>query len=182
MIGFKSIADERLDFALACVQKVIGQAEASLSEEERKQTPAARKDLKKGTPSELAKNYHQYIKSFGMLVLNSGLVAALLFAQGKANKGDKKAEAYNLIIEHLTKWLRCSGYLEKVDDECENIQNVQDREKEAQKAKNSIQQLYSKDSPHIRQATREALAFLQDLKRVADARLQKPEKTGNDGK
>lgn len=163
MIGFKSIAGKRLDFALARVQEVINQAEASLSEEERRQTPAARKDLKKGTPSEVAKNYHQYIKSFGMLMLNSGLVAALLFAQGKANKkSDDKAKAYSLIIEHLISWLKERGCV-------------------SQHGKAAIKELYGQDSPYIRQATREALAFLQDLKRVADARLQKPEKTEKDG-
>jgi CRISPR type III-B/RAMP module-associated protein Cmr5 len=165
MIGFKSIADKRLDFALRCLQEVIDETESFLSEEERRETPVARKKLNKGRkPSEVAKNYHQYIKSFGMLMLNSGLVAALLFAQGKANKGDKKAEAYDLIIKHLTEWLQSRGCV-------------------SQPSKAAILELYGANSPHhIRQATREALMFLQDLKRVADARLQKPEKSENGDK
>lgn len=164
MIGLKNIANDRLKFALTCVQEVINKAEeAFLSEEERLQIPAARKKLnKENKPSEVAKNYHQYIKSFGMLMLNSGLVAALLFAQGKANKGnDNKAKAYDFIIKHLTEWLQ--------------LQNCV-----SQAGKAGIEELYGKDGADIRQATREALAFLQDLKRVADARFQKPEKQVND--
>lgn len=159
MIGIKNIADDRLGFALKCVQEVIDLAETFLSEEERKQTPIARKGLGRNNDDiEVAKNYHQYIKSFGMLMLNGGLVAALLFAQGKANKGnDNKAKAYGFIIKHLTEWLQ--------------LQNCV-----SQAGKADIEELYGKDGADIRQATREALAFLQDLKRVADARLQKPEK------
>jgi CRISPR type III-B/RAMP module-associated protein Cmr5 len=156
MIKIKSIADERLDFAFDCVQEVINEAEHYLSKEERTYTPAERKRLDKGKPSELAKYYHQYIKSFGMLMLNSGLVAALLFAQGKANKSDDKAKAYELIILHLTQWL-------------------QQREFIGQQGLQAIIELFNKEGSDIRIITRESLSFLEDLKRVADARFYKPE-------
>lgn len=161
MMIFKSIADERLDFALNCVQEVIKKTESYLSVEERTYTPADRKDLEKGQPAPLAKNYHQYIKSFGMLMLNSGIVAALLFAQGKANKSDEKAEAYRLIIAHLISWLQCR---------CLISQTPNERNKKV-----AIEELFCKDSSSIRISTREALSFIEDLKRVADARLYKPE-------
>lgn len=150
MIRFKSIAEQRLEFAFNCVQEVIAKAENYLSLEEQQLTPAARRSLKKGKPDEVAKTYHQYVKSFAMLALNSGLTAALLFAQGKANKGGNEGEAYKWIIKHLTEWLN--------KQEC-----VQDKE--------PIVALYQQNSSNIRRATLEALRFLEDLKRVADARL-----------
>ncbi|MDX1909422.1 MAG: type III-B CRISPR module-associated protein Cmr5 [Bacteroidia bacterium] len=156
MISIKSIADERLDFAFDCVQIVIKSTESHLSAEEQTYTPAARKGLNKGKPTEVAKNYHQYIKSFGMLMLNSGLVAALLFAQGKAKKGDEKGKAYGLIISHLTTRLKNRELITQVD-------------------KQAIEELFNKDGSDIRIITREALSFLEDLKRVADARLYNPE-------
>lgn len=152
MIRFKSISEQRLEFAFKCVQKVIEETENYLSEEEQKLTPAARRNLKKGAPDEVAKTYHQYVKSFAMLTLNSGLTAALLFAQGKANKGGNEGAAYKLIIKHLTEWLKEQHY-------------VQSTEKEA------ITSFYQNNSSNIRRATLEALRFLEDLKRVADARL-----------
>ncbi len=152
MIKFKSIAEQRLDCAFKKVQEVIRREENYLSEEERQMTPAARKNLRKGKPGEAAVAYHQYVKSFAMLVLNSGLVAALLFAQGKANK----AKAYGLIIDHVTAWLNKQGHVEAVGTA-------------------AIKELYAKDGYQIRPATLEAIRFLEDLKRVADARLYKPE-------
>ncbi len=150
MIPFKSISDQRLDFAFDCVQKVIESSEKN--ESTAQLTPAARKSLNKDKPEEWAKAYHQYVKSFAMLVLNSGLTAALLFAQGKANKEGDEGTAYKRIIEHLTKWLKEQG--------C-----VQGEEKDA------IAGLYTQNSPEIRRATLKAVRFLEDLKRVADARL-----------
>ena len=163
MIKFKSIAEQRLDCAFKKVQEVILKEENYLSEEERQMTPAARKTLGKGKPGEAAAAYHQYVKSFAMLVLNSGLVAALLFAQGKANKRDNKGKAYGLIIGHLTAWLQVRGHTSVTDTD-------------------AIKELYAKNSADIRPATLEAIRFLEDLKRVADARLYKPdEKTDENG-
>lgn len=153
MIRFKSIAEQRLEFAFNCVQEVIAEAEKNyLSAEERQLTPAARRNLKKGKPDEVAKTYHQYVKSFAMLALNSGLTAALLFAQGKANKGGNEGEAYKLIIKHLTEWLKSRKYVNSAGTP-------------------AITCLYQQNSFDIRRATLEALRFLEDLKRVADARL-----------
>lgn len=153
MIRFKSIAEQRLEFAFNCVQEVIAKAEKNyLSAEEQQLTPAARRSLKKGKPEEVAKTYHQYVKSFAMLALNSGLTAALLFAQGKANKGGNEGAAYKLIIKHLTEWLKKQGCVQAIE-------------------KDAIISLYQQNSPDIRRATLEALRFLEDLKRVADARL-----------
>ena len=163
MIKFKSIAEQRLDCAFKKVQEVICKEENYLSEEERQMTPAARKTLGKGKPGETAAAYHQYVKSFAMLILNSGLVAALLFAQGKANKKDNKAKAYGLIIDHVTAWLNKQGHAKT-------------------SGKDAIKELYAKKGYQIRPATLEAIRFLEDLKRVADARLYKPEeKTENNG-
>lgn len=163
MIRFKSIAEQRLDFAFKKVQKVIAQEEGHLSNEESQMIPSARQALNKGKPGETAKYYHQYVKSFAMLVLNSGLVAALLFAQGKANKGGTKGDAYEFIINHLTAWLKEHNVIAT-----EGIQ--------------AIKSLYGKSSHEIRPATLEAIRFLEDLKRVADAGLYKPdEKTNNNG-
>lgn len=164
MIKFKSIAEQRLDCAFKKVQEVIRREENYLSEEERQMTPAARKTLGKGKPGEAAAAYHQYVKSFAMLVLNNGLVAALLFAQGKANKRDNKGKAYELIIGHLTAWLQVRGHTSVTDTD-------------------AIKELYTKkNSAEIRIATLEAIRFLEDLKRVADARLYKPdEKTESNG-
>lgn len=159
MIKFKSIAEQRLDCAFKKVQEVIRKEENYLSEEERQMTPAARKTLGKGKPGEAATAYHQYVKSFAMLVLNSGLVAALLFALGKANK----KEAYGLIIDHVTAWLNKQGHAKT-------------------SGKDAIKELYAKKGYQIRPATLEAIRFLEDLKRVADARLYKPdEKTEKNG-
>lgn len=161
MIKFKSIAEQRLDCAFKKVQKVIAQEEGHLSTEESQMIPSARQALKKGKPSETAKNYHQYVKSFAMLVLNSGLVAALLFAHGKSKK--KEGKAYELIINHLTAWLK-------------------ERSLIATEGTQAIKSLYGKSSHEIRSATLEAIRFLEDLKRVADARLYKPdEKTDKNG-
>ena len=163
MIKFKSIAEQRLDCAFKKVQEVILKEENYLSEEERQMTPAARKNLGKGKSGEAAAAYHQYVKSFAMLVLNSGLVAALLFAQGKANKTDSKSRAYELIISHVTAWLKERGLT-------------------TTEGKEAIICLYGKLSHEIRPATLEAIRFLEDLKRVADARLYKPdEKTEKNG-
>ncbi len=152
MIRFKSIAEQRLEFAFHCVQEVIAKAENYLSEGEQQLTPAARRSLKKGKPDEVAKTYHQYVKSFAMLALNSGLTAALLFAQGKANKGGNEGAAYKLIIKHLTEWLESRQLVNSTGTI-------------------AITCLCQKNSPDIRRATLEALRFLEDLKRVADARL-----------
>lgn len=152
MIRFKSISEQRLECAFKCVHTVIAATEKNLSPEEQQLTPTARRNLKKGAPDEVAKTYHQYVKSFAMLVLNSGLTAALLFAQGKVNKDGNEGEAYELIIKHLTEWLKEQGCVQAIEKE-------------------AISFLYQQNSPDIRRATLEALRFLEDLKRVADARL-----------
>ena len=160
MIRFKSIAEQRLDAAFANVQEVIKRKGNGLSDDKLKFIPSARKN-KDASPEylEVQKTYHQYVKSFAMLVLNSGLVAALLYAQGKANK----KEAYGLIIDHVTAWLNKQGHAKT-------------------SGKDAIKELYAKKGYQIRPATLEAIRFLEDLKRVADARLYKPaEKTKNNG-
>ena len=161
MIKFKSIAEQRLDCAFKKVQEVILKEENYLSEEERQMTPAARKTLGKGKPGEAAAAYHQYVKSFAMLVLNSGLVAALLFAHGKVKKEGTKGDAYEFIINHLTAWLK-------------------ERNVIASEGTHAIKSLYGKSSHEIRSATLEAIRFLEDLKRVADARLYKPDEKMNE--
>lgn len=165
MIRFKSIAEQRLDAAFANVQEVIERKGSGLPDDKLRLIPSARKIKDASTEYlEVQKAYHQYVKSFAMLVLNSGLVAALLFAQGKANKRDNKGKAYELIIGHLTAWLQVRGHTSVTDTD-------------------AIKELYTKkNSAEIRIATLEAIRFLEDLKRVADARLYKPdEKTESNG-
>ncbi|MCS6930254.1 MAG: type III-B CRISPR module-associated protein Cmr5 [Saprospiraceae bacterium] len=152
MIRLESIAEQRLRCANNCVQEVIEKAEKHLTQNGRQLTPSARCRLNKGAPEEIANTYHQYVKSFAMLVLNSGLTAALLFTLGKANKEKNEENVYQLIIKHLTKWLNYRGHVQKT----------------GQKA---IKCIYEMKSAEIRCATLEAIRFLEDLKRVADARL-----------
>ncbi len=189
MIRFKSIAEQRLDFAFEKVQEVVSlhtlifkngkntlelvaAVPDKLKNDKKFQEkllknqfliPNSRKKKIGGNKDydEIQKNYHQYVKSFAMLVLNSGLVAALLFAHGKSKK--KEGKAYEFIINHLTAWLK-------------------ERSLIATEGTQAIKSLYGKSSPEIRSATLEAIRFLEDLKRVADARLYKPdEKTDKNG-
>lgn len=153
MIKFQSITEQRLNFAFNKVQEVIDAGEEYLLQDQKLFIPSKRKELRlKNKPSEIQKNYHQYVKSFAMLILNNGLVSALLFTQGKASKGDQKGKAYELIINHLTTWLKCQGLIGNIDEE-------------------GIKELYNNNSNKIRLATLEAIRFMEDLKRVADGRL-----------
>lgn len=108
---------------------------------------------------DVQENYHSYVKSAPALILTNGLGNTLAFYLSKAkvkpedvNEKVKSLEgrerSYAELYLHITEWLRKNGYgdLNWVIDKATNIENLQ--------------------------ATREAIALLNWMKRFADAMLK----------
>lgn len=90
-------------------------------------------------------NYRSYVRKLPGLIKTNGLGAALAFVEAKA----RKDEAYNLIHQHIERWLRIRNLI----GEGESL----------------VKQVISLELADYRAVTEEVLAFLRWLTRFADA-------------
>ena len=111
-------------------------------------------------PQEFKKKYSSLARKVPMLVLTNGLGQTLAFLLSKAkrhepeNKRSVEAKAHDLLFTHLSNWV-----LEQVAPGTGT--GNQDL----------LQWVLANDSVAYRRATKEALAFLNWLKRFAEAEL-----------
>jgi CRISPR-associated protein Cmr5 len=131
----KKLESGRAEFAYECVLAARGKKEKAF-----------------------AKDYKSYVKKISPLIQTNGLGNTLAFivSKRKHNNPQEKDNAYDLIYEQLSKWLR-SG-----DSACALLPNGEDLLKFA------IRQ----PSPIYRQITTETLAFMTWLKRLADGLIE----------
>jgi CRISPR-associated protein Cmr5 len=104
----------------------------------------------------LLKNYRSYVKKIPTMILSNGLGQTLAFIKSKS----KKENAYKLIYEQLTEYMR-SPYPTR-------IQMPEDK-------KELIDWVISCDSEKYRYITQEILAFLNWLKRFAEGLIEEEE-------
>jgi CRISPR-associated protein Cmr5 len=104
----------------------------------------------------LLKNYRSYVKKIPTMILSNGLGQTLAFIKSKSEKGN----AYNLIYEQLTEYMR-SPYTTR-------MQMPEDK-------KELIDWVISCDSEKYRYITQEILAFLNWLKRFAEGLIEEEE-------
>ena len=111
-----------------------------------------------GSKLDKKKEYKSFIKKMPMLIKTNGLGAAVAFAFAKGNKGgnpDAKNNPWALLYSQLEEWLKKD----------ENQLLKFDSNKLAKK-------LTETDSAEYRAVTIEVLAFLNWLKRFADALIE----------
>jgi len=104
----------------------------------------------------LLKNYRSYVKKIPTMILSNGLGQTLAFIKSKS----KKENAYKLIYEQLTEYMR-SPYTTR-------MQMPEDK-------KELIDWVISCDSEKYRYITQEILAFLNWLKRFAEGLIEEEE-------
>ena len=99
------------------------------------------------------KYYRSYVKKMPSLILNSGLVAAMAFA--KKQKDEGKSKGYKLIYNSLFAWLRPphAGLLQTDKNDF-------------------LHALLDKNSHTVRLLTKESIALLGWLKRMAEAEIE----------
>ena len=138
----KTLEQQRAQRAWKCVQEVLSQA----------------RNLKDA--ESFKKKYGSLARKVPMLVLTNGLGQTLAFLLSKAkrhepeNKRSVEAKAHDLLFTHLSNWV-----LEQVAPGTDT--GHQDL----------LQWVLANDSVAYRRATTEALAFLNWLKRFAEAEL-----------
>ena len=98
---------------------------------------------------ENGKKYKAYVKKLPMLIKTNGLGASLAFVKSKESE-----EAYGLIYQNLTEWLK--------SDEKKLI-NIED---------DLVKTVISLNSAEYRAVTNEVLAFLNWLRRFADGLIE----------
>ena len=105
------------------------------------------------------KNYKSYVKKLPMMILANGLGSTLAFVASKKKDRDKPENAYNLIYEQITDYFKSNSNigikLPENKDLCEWI--------------------ISCDSQTYRYITNEVLAFLNWLRRFAEALIEEEE-------
>jgi len=102
--------------------------------------------------------YRGYVKKLPVLIQTNGLGNALAFiiSKGKANNSKQKNNAYDLIYEQITQWLRTE------DSGCELLpENT-----------GLLEFVISKRSTIYRQITSEILALLNWLRRLAEGMIE----------
>jgi CRISPR-associated protein Cmr5 len=104
----------------------------------------------------LLKNYRSYVKKIPTMIFSNGLGQTLAFIKSKSEKGN----AYNLIYEQLTEYMR-SPYTTR-------IQMPEDK-------KELIDWVISCGSEKYRYITQEILAFLNWLRRFAEGLIEEEE-------
>lgn len=134
----KKLENGRAEFAYKCV------------EEARKPVPSYKSDL--------AGDYKSYAKKIPVLIQTNGLGNTLAFIKSKGKAHDKKNKnnAYDLIYDQLTKWLKTGN------GGCAVILPENDL----------LQFVISQPSTVYRQITSETLAFLNWLRRLAEGILE----------
>jgi len=105
----------------------------------------------------LASDYKGYVKKIPALILSNGLgnTLAYIISKGKANKSNEKNNAYDLIYEQISEWLR-SG-----NTGCALLPGDNDL----------LKFVISQSSPIYRQITAETLAFMNWVRRLAEGMI-----------
>ena len=97
--------------------------------------------------------YKSYVKNIPMMIKINGLGATFAFILSKSeNKSDKEKNAYNLIYQQTTGWVK------------EKFPEIGDRD--------LVDYIISKDSNQYRAITVEVLAFFSWLRRFADGLIK----------
>lgn len=111
----------------------------------------------------LADEYKSYAKSLPMMIKNSGLGATLAFIRSKSTNKEGKITAYGQLYNDIQAWFKepHKAYLVNLSD------------------KELVQAVIDMDSDAYRTLTVEALAYLQWLRRFAEALAPKNTKNEN---
>lgn len=107
------------------------------------------KDLQK---EEIEKKYKSFVKKSSALLLTNGLGNTLAFYQSKFGGSSSEAQAYKLLYEHIDGWLKNQNLID---------QHV-------------VQWIIAENTSSLEviKATKETLAFINWLKKFADAELK----------
>jgi len=122
---------------------------------DQKRAAAAWKAVEEVCDEESGKKYTAWVRKTPSLILTNGLGQTLAFLRAKG-KGDNASE-YQRVYNHLSEWV-----LPHLDPNIPN--NPTERRK-------LLEWLLRQDSHVYRQATAEALAYINWLKRFAEARF-----------
>jgi CRISPR-associated protein Cmr5 len=117
---------------------------SSVTELERDRAKEAYKYVTEANNNEKIKDdYKSYVKKIPMMILNNGLGATFAFIYSKKKEGN----AYELIYNQITKWLKAD--------------------------KDLVEWIINQDSQEYRATTNEVLALFNWLKRFADGMIEK---------
>ncbi|SFI00468.1 CRISPR-associated protein, Cmr5 family [Tindallia magadiensis] len=96
-------------------------------------------------------SYRAYAKKLPMLILNNGFGASIAFVNSKKGKGKAEERAYDFLYKHIQKRLRDTGLADEKD---------------------LMETIVKSKNDDYRQMTKEALAFLNWLRRFAEAEFK----------
>lgn len=107
--------------------------------------------------------YESLVKGFPAIITNNGLGQAVAYLFSKSKTEDGSLSAEGLLLSHLEKWL-CKSEL---NEDVAYYPRPYDEEYNENKPGVLLESIREKDSTRYRQATLEALAFINYLRRFA---------------